>query len=680
MASNRRQRGSHQNPSRATQRPNAATQDPSPNPGSGRSGGGKGGGRGGRRGEQQEREPSPWLEHPLDPDPNPHPAAGFVEYLRWMRSRQAETSERSKTENNGTKLALLKQLEEQSNYTERLAELTKRTRDIAMIRGGVFFEATCPWRIRVGGSRGPESMLLPAFDAWGIPYLPSSTLRGVARAVASRDRQFSEAQIREIFGDVHPTATMGRIVFLDAYPKPDSDVNDLGGLQSDMVNAIWKWDSDAPPQYNTNPSPFLSLQHSTFVIGLCQASGDDDPTVLNHIRNVLGRQDATLLEQVQQWLITGLAQGIGSRVNSGYGRLDANVAGIRPVKKRVILQIEFQLEGQLIHGRQVFDAWELNDRGTNWKSPGKAEIENRPVAFRSMLRYWFRAFGLGVLPPNQVRYLEKEIFGGIEPAPASLGLFRLEIDDQTTRSEMQKGSLILRNSSITSDLSDDRKIALTNLLQSLCWLMFHLGGVGQGARRPYYDRPSSPTLRGATFTLTRQRVRPSSETNLWLLPNTPNDFQRVFQACLRRFYSALETFSGNTISLRSIHEPSAERWTEVADRYCRIVVVRGEDGEKKPYALDLLHEQFHQLKNSGDLTGAKNLCGGVSRDEYTVNGQRIQRGATPSPIWVAKLDHYQVVTIFGVTEDSQNPRKRYLEKLQRRTDNQNFAQLFPPTP
>ena len=38
------------------------------------------------------------------------------------------------------------------------------------------------------------------------------------------------------------------------------------------------------------------------------------------------------------------------------------------------------------------------------------------------------------------------------------------------------------------------------------------------------------------------------------------------------------------------------------------------------------------------------------------------------------LDEYQVVTVFGATQD---PRQRYVGELRRRTDRDSYAQIFP---
>ena len=123
----------------------------------------------------------------------------------------------------------------------------------------------------MGGHRGPESILLPAFDALGMPFIPASTLRGVARAEALRQLG-DEKQVEKYFGglDADDRDRMGKIVFLDAYPVPSRD-DKSGGLAVDMANNIWSWDGDRL-NYAPNPNPFLSLQEPIFLIGIKAAS------------------------------------------------------------------------------------------------------------------------------------------------------------------------------------------------------------------------------------------------------------------------------------------------------------------------------------------------------------------------------------------------------------------------
>ena len=110
-----------------------------------------------------------WLQHPLHNNPHLDSSASFVEYFRWLRIRRLNPDNNSQIGlvNNGEVLELLAKIEQKSNYSSRLRTLTDRTRKLATES----FSVKASWRIRVGGMKGPESMLLPAFDALGMPYM-----------------------------------------------------------------------------------------------------------------------------------------------------------------------------------------------------------------------------------------------------------------------------------------------------------------------------------------------------------------------------------------------------------------------------------------------------------------------------------------------------------------------------
>lgn len=613
-------------------------------------------------------EKNPWLNHPLHQNQNPTPAkeASFVEYLRWMRILRDNPNNdlQIKLVNNGEVLELLEKILSNSDYGKRLERLTKRTRCIAQEH----FEAKANWRVRVGGMRGPESMLLPAFDALGMPYIPSSTLKGIAREVAERELNaknpsVTPEQVREIFGEIEPTACMGKVVFLDAYPLPFPKIKDLDeveGLVPDMANSIWTWDNNNVPQYETNPNVFLSLRKPTFVIGLRLVNG----------------ADKTLLEPVKRWLFQGLAQGIGSRVNSGYGTFEIIDSQKTEKKNTEILSVQFQLRGQLIHGRQYFDAWEERRNRDEWKPPGQPQVEVRPPAFRSMLRYWFRTLALGVLEAKQVKDWELEIFGGIEH-PARMGMFQLEISDgrvvrdnatnQDDECGFAEGTLIIRRSPIFTGSQSQRE-AVTKLLRSLTWLTFHLGGVGQGARRPCYSRQNRqhahpPWWRGSSVKLI------SPENRYWNCPPNLDTFQRVFSKRLSSFYQNLSILSELTCD--STQLKTAQRngnWAEAIDSNCRIICIKGAITNEKPRALALLHQEATINGNGYN----PELCGSTE---------------VRSPIWIARVGSrfddeigfeeqgFDVVTIFGTDNDC---RQQYYNLLINReypvTD---YREIFP---
>ncbi|WP_448526971.1 RAMP superfamily CRISPR-associated protein [Parathermosynechococcus lividus] len=572
--------------------------------------------RGGNRGGA----PSEWLGHPYDPVPNPDSAASFVEYLRWMRSPEDAATK------DGTKVELLTKAE-QGNYSQRLKVLTERTRHIAGHEN--CFEVTCPWRIRVGGHRGPESILLPAFDNLGIPYIPSSTLRGVARTQALRELG-SEAAVEKYFGSLNAQDPdrAGKVIFLDAYPLPRQK---NGGLAMDIANNLWKWEGNTA-KYKANPNLFFSLKECTFLIGLRLASH-------------CSPSEQHALSKVKHWLMQGLQEGIGSQVNTGYGAL------VEPQKhlSRGFFSVEFTIQGQLIHGQQQFTSWQWSDRRQQWEMRGQPKAEVRATAFKSMLRYWLRAIALGVLEPGKAKELEKKIFGGIEPA--TYGYVKVQVVD--TASEVgskdyvgkQSGTLIL---SLSANVPDKEKEITTQLLKCLTWVMFHLGGIGQGARRPCYKRTSNPYFRGSTLSV-------NEKTDLWQLPEDKKDFRDLFQRNLRSIYEAIAHLSGEKINsqhpqLVSAETVTSEDWLEALDKNCRIVICSGDSRGEKPYGLSLLHDP--SLKYNGNYN--KRLCGSTEK---------------PSPVWISDLGEYQVITIFGVTKD---PRLNFLKFLQGKC-----LQLFP---
>jgi CRISPR-associated protein Cmr6 len=597
--------------------------------------GGNGNGNG-NGGGNQPPIPSPWL-NPENP-PQPNSEASFVEYLRWMRS-----PEENDTIKNSTKVQILQTASEKANYSKRLQELTRRTKLIAQNS----FEVQCPWRIRVGGHRGPESILLPAFDALGIPYIPSSTLRGVARTQAIREIMAkqniewkeAEKQIAAWFGSVetkNKEDQAGKVVFLDAYPLPNQNV-----LAVDMANNIWKWENNLP-KYSPNPNPFLSLEKPMFMIGLRLASGC---------------QDQQILEKVKQWLLSGLQAGVGSQVNTGYGQL--NPAG-KLNNQSEFFRVEFSIKGQLIHGHQKFkNITQPYKTANNGKLVPNTinHAEVRPVAFKSMLRYWFRTFALGVLDTTAVQNWENIIFGGINPSKEYGWLMVRVLEGKITQKEAQnkKDNVGSQEGILTLNYSPeapkDKQDNLQKLIKNLTWLMFHLGGIGQGARRPCYSRENrqyAPWWRGSSLI-------PDSEDLFLELPETTQQLQKLFRQRIEAFYQALQILgvNFNYRQLRNCGTVRNNQWTEAIDANCRIIVCSGKEDFGKPYALSILHSD--ELKFNGNYDG--NLCGKVGREQVK-----------PSPIWIADLGNYQVVTVFGANV---NPRQKYLETLK------NSLPIFP---
>lgn len=597
--------------------------------------------------------PNPWLLAEKPPIDN---SAGFTEYLRWMREADSPYKD-------GTKVEILQKIQDNcQHYSNRLAILNQRTSHMAEI----VFEAQSTWRIRVGGHRGVENILLPAFDALGMPYIPSSSLRGVARNYAIREImkneglawQEAEKKIAPYFGSINTdnkANQMGKIVFFNAYPKE-------GCLEMDMANNIWNWDVNNL-KYSPNPNPFLSLKDANFVIGL---------------RLATNCQDKTILEQVKGWLIKGLSEGVGAQINSGYGQLKESKTKIEFADKFFIM--DFLLKGQLIHGSQQIHninqpfkkerngSFKLTRNG-EYQYDTYADEEVRPTAFKSMLRYWFRAFALGVLPINIVQEWEGKLFGLIQPKHTAWVKFNLIkgriVESDHDECDQQKGSLIL---SYSSFIVEDKKTIVADLFNNLIWLTFRLGGVGQGARRSYYERNNNPYYRGS-------KIYPKNpdDDKFWTLSKNGNSLCTKFQKKIKSFYQALEKLTSKTQLINNIHqfsEVTEHKWSEVVDSNCKIILLSGTNNGNKSFALNLLHQEFHKLEKD-KYADAKSLCGGTKK-EKNFYGKNQDRDVIPSPIWTSDLKLFEVVTVFGAT---QNPRQRFLQILK---DNATqYHQIFP---
>ncbi|REJ55186.1 MAG: type III-B CRISPR module RAMP protein Cmr6 [Microcystis wesenbergii TW10] len=623
---------------------------------------GGGGNNNGGGGNNNPPPPSPWLDP--ENEPQPDQSASFVEYLRWMRAADYPHKDATKTQ-------ILQTAQENANYTQRLEQLHRRTQLLA--KDGIAFQVKSTWRIRVGGHRGPESILLPAFDALGMPYIPSSTLRGVARNQAIREIMATnnlewkdaEKEIAPYFGDIKEKKNKtGKVVFFDAYPLPSKN----GGLEMDMANNIWSWKDDSM-EYSPNPNPFFSLKEPTFLIGL-------------RLRLASNCQDEKILEKVKQWLKKGLQLGIGSQVNSGYGELKPINDNIHPDNNKNghdsgFYRLDFELEGQLIHGYQRFTQWQWNDRRNEWQMRSAPVAEVRPTAFKSMMRYWFRVFASGVLPINEVQEIEAKLFGGINPKkygvqeieaklfgsinPKNKKYGYLKVNTTETPSHHnneQHGSVIL---SLSTETPTSQINSLKKLYKHLLWFIVNMGGIGQGARRPKYKRSSNPQIRGCTIYI-------NNDEEFWETPNSIQRVQRQFQARLRDFYNSLGQVVGADIdpnNLRTVGQVSQNFWNDVADSNCKILVCKGENSSNKVYALKVLHSP--EFNPNGNYN--PDLCGKVGRKKEDTK---------PSPVWIANVgdDHFscQIVTVFGA---NLNPRQEFIKQLRSNTSPQNFAQIFP---
>ncbi|MFM7908576.1 MAG: type III-B CRISPR module RAMP protein Cmr6, partial [Microcystis sp.] len=223
----------------------------------------------------------------------------------------------------------------------------------------------------------------------------------------------------------------------------------------------------------------------------------------------------------------------------------------------------------------------------------------------------------------------------------------------------QRGTLVL---SLSSETPKDKQEDVKKLAKHLLWFLADMGGIGQGARRPNYSRKTreyAPWFRGSTLYI-------DSEEDFWAIAKDVQGFKQQFQQRLRDFYGILDKISEtniNTNNLRTVDQVSQNQWIDAADSNCQIFVCAGNEQRGKPHALAILHSDTLKITGrNGQREYDGNLCGKVSG------------GAKPSPVWIADLGNYQIVTVFGATAA---PRKNFVSELKAKTIAENFAQIFP---
>lgn len=324
----------------------------------------------------------------------------------------------------------------QSLYTK----LSERTKAIA----DQFFIAEFVWRVRVGGIRGFDEILLPVFHpVYGIPYIPSASIKGAVKAWAKKNH--SQEEVYRLLGDENKESKgIGCVQFLDAFPTEPC-------LSIDVVNPQWRWQNQQV-SYKSDPHFFLSMEEPEIIFGLTHTSrGNLDDVII-----------------VKEWLEQALSTGIGSRVSAGYGRASKITASLPYSSSH-----KFQLWTQGIYGA--------------------SEIEFRPTALRGMLRYWFRAIAFGLYSLSSCKALEADFFGTIEPK-AKEGHIRIGVDWKEKQGNFKRphhyeGTILL----------EAKQEKYLTLVENILKLASHLGGIGRGSRRPLHW--NYPRFRGCHWEL-----------------------------------------------------------------------------------------------------------------------------------------------------------------------------------
>ncbi|MBD2247399.1 RAMP superfamily CRISPR-associated protein [Nostoc sp. FACHB-888] len=374
-------------------------------------------------------------------------------------------------------------------------QLTEKTRKLADDTITVQF----PWRLRVGGMRGFRELLLPVFHpVYGVPYIPSSSLKGAIRAIALQNKSnFSE--VERLLGTLDDG--IGCVQILDAFPTASS-------LNVDMANPQWHWEN-GQVRYNSVPHALLSMKHPEFVIGLSRTSRG---------------KNLDDVQKVKDWLEKALAAGIGSRVSAGYGRTGLS-AGLTYSSSH-----DFQLWTQGIYGADT------------------QQSEFRPVALRGMLRYWFRAISLSIYSPTESKEFEAILFGTIDPKSQE-GTIRIGVEWEEGEKRGSGNPYFYKGKILLESKEQQHLILIENLLR----LSSHIAGIGRGSRRPLHW--NSPRMRGCYWELSERKL--PCEQKAWqdLIQQVLNAFSVV-----KKPHSLPDTGKSSSLN-KSIVAPPVKRST-----------------------------------------------------------------------------------------------------------------------
>ncbi len=482
-----------------------------------------------------------------------------------------------------------------------------------------------PWRLRVGGTRGFRELILPVFHpVYGIPYVPSSSLKGFLRAWAHKAEH---QEIKRLLGFIEgEESSLAAVQILDAFPTKPC-------LKLDMANPQWAWQGNQVA-YGTVPHPLLSMAEVTLKIGL--------------VRTSLGT--AADVEMAKEWLEQAFkAEGLGARVSAGYGQASQ-------INGKVLGQ--FSSVTHPYGSEHPFEFWSEGIHGANPKN----DAEFRPVGVRGVLRYWFRAMALGLYAPGECRTLEQELFGGIEPEPQE-GSFKListldnEYPGDQTNPHHGTGRLILQ-------AKQERHLTL---LQLLLKLAFHIGGIGRGARRPLHS--NSGRLRGCFWQSTVADEQLPYDAQAWqgFLQDLLAAFSQVRTVNVKAPTPPQPVANPNRPRPQRPQLRAAGRTQDILNGNARIYLVPSPK-LKHP-------SNVQSWRNDRDKYNVRGAGLEFFYNSGFKGGNRSQQGnpdvggslGTPSYVWIQAngLDSpakaYQVITLFGADHPE---RAKFLQAIQ----------------
>ncbi len=195
-------------------------------------------------------------------------------------------------------------------------------------------------RLLIGQGRAAATETSLTFHPiWGVPVIPGSALKGLARAALVEE--LSDDELRELFGD---NERVGRLTFYDAVPLRGQFTLALDG-QTPHHGRYYGTDGDdgvepiestrasrgaarvvsTAPTDADSPVPFsfLTVVKTDFMVYLGARDGSDRNQEAHDNNQKARIENAAALDKVWTTLMTALADlGIGGKTSAGYGRFE----------------------------------------------------------------------------------------------------------------------------------------------------------------------------------------------------------------------------------------------------------------------------------------------------------------------------------------------------------------------
>ncbi len=257
----------------------------------------------------------------------------------------------------GKKGIWLRDTLEENHVNTKLAEQAyQRWYALTSATGSTLFTAKTDWRMVVG--LGGESVLetdLTLHSLYGMPYIPGSALKGLARAyvtqeksayyiaasddtqkmVPSKDDEHDHEDIKRIFGTQEKAGT---VIFFDAMP-----LNGNARFELDIMNPHYpdyyqtlQQDKPKPPTNDQSPIPipFITVANTTFAFAVAAVNS-------RHTNDVA---------LVREWLQEALEKyGVGGKTSAGYGYF-RDVQNIESLLMEELLQVPVDPEVKKAEG------------------------------------------------------------------------------------------------------------------------------------------------------------------------------------------------------------------------------------------------------------------------------------------------------------------------------------------